>query len=59
MALNALTPAETVEMLQAVQEHYQHAMLMATRSLWFEADEAQMRAEAAIYRLTTDAQARG
>lgn len=59
MALNALTPTETVEMLEAVREHYQQALLMTTRSLWFEADDAQTRAEAALYRLTTDAQARG
>ena len=59
MALTALTAAETVEIIQEVQEQYQRAMLMTVRALWYEADDAQMRAEAALHRLSTAAQARG
>lgn len=59
MAQIQLTPAETLDLLGLLQEHYQRAMLMTARALWFEADDAQMRAEVVLQRLERDCQARG
>lgn len=59
MPQQPLTPAETLDLLELLQEHYQRAMLMTSRSLWFEADDAQMRAEVVLQRLQADCQARG